>query len=84
MEVSIWTWIAHRLGLSSIVYNNLQSTTEFKANMHNLYIRARKDPKQTWVKLPFIAMNNAIYKVLAAWPLEWRALDVAVLERMVA
>jgi len=70
--------------MSPIVYNNFQCTTEFKADLHNLYIQARKDPKQTWVKLPFIATDDAIYEVLAVWPLEWHALDRAALEKMAA
>lgn len=83
MEASIQTWIPRRLRLSLTIYNCLQSTTEFKADMHNLYIRVRKDPKQTWVKLPFITTDDAIYEVMAAWSLEWHALDLATLERMV-
>lgn len=47
--------------------------------MHNLYIRAHKDPKQTWVKLPFIAMYDAIYELMVAWPLEWHDPDVIAL-----
>jgi len=65
--------------LSPTIYNNLQSTAEFKADMHNLYIRAWKDPQKTWVKLLFIATDDAIYEVLATWPPEWHALDVATL-----
>jgi len=57
---------------------------KFKVDMHNLYIRAQKDPKQTWVKLLFIVRNDTIYEVLTAWPLEWHAPDVALLERIVA
>jgi len=34
--------------------------------------------------LPFIAIDNAIYEVLAAWPPEWRALERAIVERMAA
>lgn len=82
MEVSIQTWIARRLQMSPIVYNDLQSTVEFKVDMHNLYIWVRKDPKRTWFKLPFIATYDAIFEVLAAWPLKWRAIDKAALERM--
>lgn len=31
--------------MSPTIYNNLQGMAEFKADMHNLYIQARKDPK---------------------------------------
>jgi len=39
IEVKIQTWIDHRPWLSLTVYNILQSTAEFKVDMHNLYIR---------------------------------------------
>lgn len=58
--------------------------TEFKVDMHNLYIRTRKDPKQTWAKLSFIATKNEIYELMAAWPLEWHNPDVTELGRMAA
>jgi len=29
-------------------------------------------------------MDDAIYEVMVAWPLEWRAPDLAVVERMAA
>ena len=61
MEASIWTWINHRPRLSPIVYNQLHSKAEFKADMHNLYIRERNDPTREWVKLSFIAMDDEIF-----------------------
>lgn len=82
MKVSIQTWITHRPQMSPIVYDRLLSTTEFKADMHSLYLQAQKDPKRTWVKLLFISIDDAICKELAAWPPEWCALDMAALERM--
>lgn len=39
--------------------------------MHHVYIRAHKDPKQTWTTLPFISIDEAIFAVLDTWPLEW-------------
>lgn len=84
MEASIRTWITRRSRLSPIVYKSLQSVTEFKADMHNLYIRAWKDPKQTWVTLPFITTDDAIYEVMVAWPQVWCTSDLAALERMVS
>jgi len=84
MEASIRTWITRRPRLSPTVYNSLQSAAEFKADMHNLYIRAQKDPNRTWVKLLFIATDDAIYEVMAAWPPEWRAPDVTKLEKIAA
>lgn len=49
--------------------------------MHNLYILAQKDPARTWAKLPFIVVDDAIFKVMAAWSLELRALDLVELEK---
>lgn len=50
--------------------------------MHNIYIRARKDPVQQWTKQPFVATNNAIFTVLEAWPPEWHAPDLFKLEKV--
>ena len=41
--------------------------------MHNVYIKAWKDPKQNWTKLPFIVIDDAIFVVLDSWPPEWCA-----------
>lgn len=50
--------------------------------MHNIHVRARKDPTKEWTKLPFIAIDDAIFTVLEKWPLEWRALDLEGMERV--
>lgn len=84
IEENLRTWINRRLHFSSTIYNSLQSAAEFKADMHNMYIRARKDPTQKWVKLPFIATNDAIFEVMASWSPEWRALDLEELENLTA
>jgi len=57
---------------------------KFKADMHNLYIWARKDLARAWVKLLFIAIDDAIFGMMASWSLEWHALDVAKLEKIAA
>ena len=49
--------------------------------MHNIYIRARKDSTKQWTKIPFVANDDAIFTALEAWPLEWRAPDLAELEK---
>lgn len=46
MEVSVWMWINRRPLLSPIVYNSLRRFADFKADMHNVYIKARNDPAQ--------------------------------------
>lgn len=81
-EASIQTWINYRPWLSPILYNRLHNATEFKADMHNLYIQARKDPNQTWVKLSFIAMEDAIFEVMVASPPKWHTPNLAELENI--
>lgn len=76
-------WINKRLSLSPIVYNSLQSFADFKADMHNVYIKAHKDQVQNWTKLPFIAIDDAIFSMLNSWPPEWHAPDVAVRNKVV-
>lgn len=68
--------------MSPMIYNNFQSTTEFKADMHHLYIQAWKDLEQSWVILPFMATDEEIYAVLAVWPLEWHTPDKAILDQL--
>lgn len=68
--------------MSPTVHNSLKSTVEFKADMNNLYIRACKDPRCTWVKLPFIVMEDSIFVVMESWPLEWCALDLEEMEKI--
>jgi len=68
MEASIRMWINRRLHLSPIVHNSLRSFVDFKVDMHNIYIRARKDLVQQWTKLPSIAIGNVMFTVLESWP----------------
>jgi len=48
MEASIQMWINRRSCLSPTVHNTLQSFADFKADMHNIYIRVRKDLAKQW------------------------------------
>lgn len=50
--------------------------------MHNIYIKARKDPAKQWTKLPFVAIDDTIFTVLEIWPPEWHAPDLEELEKM--
>ena len=61
MEASIQMWINRQFHLSPIVHNSLQRFGDFKADMNNVYIKARKDLVQQWTKLPFIAINDVIF-----------------------
>lgn len=66
------------------MYSSLQSFADFKEDMHNVYIKARKDSAQTWTKLPFIAIDDDIFFMLDSWPAEWHASDLAKRDRTVA
>jgi len=82
VEASIWMWINQRPRLSPTMHNSLQSFADFKANMHNIYIKARKDPVKQWTKLPFVATDDAIFTVLETWPPKLHALDLVELENV--
>lgn len=84
MEMNIRMGINHKPWLSPIIYNNLQSFAEFKANFHNIYIRAHKDPTKKWSELSFIAIDDVIFDVLETWPLEWRTPNIATVEKSTA
>lgn len=83
MEVGIEMWIKKRPHLSPTVYDNLWSFTDFKADMHNVYIKVRKYPTQIWTKLPFIMIDDAIYVVLNSWQPKWCTLDLEVRDKIV-
>lgn len=44
---------------------------EFKADLHHVYIKARKDPTQAWKSLWFIAINDVIDDIVDTWPAAW-------------
>ena len=44
MKMNLRMGINHKLRLSPTVYNSLQIFPEFKVEMHNIYMRVRKDP----------------------------------------
>lgn len=81
MKVSIRMWINRRPHLSPTVHNSLQSFADFKADMHNIYIKAWKDPTKQCMKLPFVATDDVIFMILETWPPKWRAPDLAKLEK---
>jgi len=57
----------------------MKHIAEFKADMHHIYILARKDPAQTWTPLLFIVTNDIVHKIVKAWPAAWRG--PAIVER---
>lgn len=52
--------------------------------MHNIYIRAQKDSTKQWMKVPFLAIDDAIFNFLEAWLPKWHAPNIAELERSIA
>lgn len=80
MEMNIKMGINRKPRLSPTIYNSLQSFAEFKENFHHVYIRARKDPMNTWHELLYLATNDFIFSVLESWPPKWHALASSVVE----
>lgn len=64
MDVNIWQWINQQPHLSIEVYDHVKNVANFKADMHDVYVWACKDPEQMWTTLPFIAINEAIFTML--------------------
>lgn len=64
MEKNIRMGINLKSQLSPTIYNNLQSFAEFKADFHNIFLRARKDLAKKWNELPFIATDDVIFYVI--------------------
>lgn len=83
MEMNLRMGINCKPRLSLTTYNSLQSFSEFKADLHSIYIRARKDSTKQLRELPFVAMDNVIFNVLETWPLEWCTLDIMAIEKSV-
>ena len=84
MEINFRVGINRMSWLSPTVYNSLQSFVEFKVDLHSIYIRAHKDSTNQWSELPFVAMEDVIFDVLETWLLEWRAQNIAAMEKSVA
>ena len=80
MELKIKMGINCKPWLSSTVYNNLQSFTEFKVDFHHVYIRARKDPTKKWNELPYLGTDDVIFNILEVWPSEWHAPAIFAVE----
>lgn len=84
IEASVWMCINRRPWLSPTFYNSLWRFVDFKADMHNVYIKAGKDPAQNGTKVPFIAIDDAIFSMLESCPLEWHTLDLVEQDKIMA
>jgi len=76
MEASVRMWIKKRPHLSPTMYKILWSLEDFKADMHNVYIKVNKDLVKNCTKLPFIVIYGAIFAVLDSWPPEWQTPNI--------
>jgi len=38
-----------------------------------MYIRVQKDPQQNWLDMPYIAIDDAINKVIECCPIDWHS-----------
>jgi len=72
MEMNIKMAINYKLRILPTVYANLQSYAEFKADFHQISIKAQKDPAQKWYDLSYLATDDAIDAMLDKWPAECR------------
>lgn len=84
MEMNLRMGINCKPRLLPIVYKSLQSFTEFKGDIHRIYIRACKDLTKQWRKLAFLAIDDVIFNILETWSLEWGAPNIIETEKSVA
>lgn len=70
--------------MSTTIYNSLQSFAKFKADLHNIYTRAHKDPTKKWIEIHFVATDDVIFNVLETSLPEWHAPDITAIENFVA
>lgn len=73
--------INHKPHFSPTLYTNLQGYTKFKADLHQVSIKVRKDPTQKWHDFPYLAMDDVIDVVLDQWLTEWRTITDLVVGR---
>jgi len=57
--------------LSHELYNQYFPVAKFKADMHNVFIQARRDKKHNWWRFPFIVTEEDILEVVQRWPDAW-------------
>lgn len=53
MEMDLHILIIQRPRLSPTLFSQFTTYAKFKADFHNVSIRARKEPKHTWHKFPY-------------------------------
>ena len=63
--------INHKPRLSPTIFEQFSRYTELKVEFHYITIRVRKEPKQNWCDLLYLATNDAIVVVLDRWLAKW-------------
>ena len=57
--------------LSPSLYKQYCHIAEFKEDFHRAYVKARKDPMETWHPLPYLVTEDDLLAVVQDWPEEW-------------
>jgi len=70
VEMDLHIVISQWPRLSPTLFEQLRAFTEFKAEFHNVYIWARRDPKQIWHKLPYLVSETDVQEIVGSWPVE--------------
>ena len=70
LEMDLHMVINKRPRLSPILFMQLMAYAEFKVNFHSVSIRAWKDPKHTWHKLPYLVSMIDVQEIVGYWPTE--------------
>lgn len=68
MEMDIRMDIKQRPRLSHTLFEQLRAFEEFKADFHNVLIRARRGPQEVWHKLPYLVVETDVQEVMGRWP----------------
>jgi len=75
MDANVLQWINELPCMSNGIYESMKHITEFKEDMHHIYIRTRKNLARAWTSLQFIAIDDIVDGVMDTWPPAWRRLE---------
>lgn len=60
MDVNVRQWINELPRLYDKIYESMKHISEFKADIHFIYIRVHKDLTWAWTSLYFISIDDTI------------------------
>lgn len=81
MEMSLCMAINEHPRLSPTFFMQFSAYATFTANLHKVYIQARKKPVQKWHDFPYLVAKTYVQEVVLKWIVEWRTpsiLDVGL------